>query len=248
MDGEFDEELIVSGNAVRLDRMNSGAPFLDTHGQWSLTDVIGSVVRGTAKIEGGKGVATVKLSAAADAVDRVARIKEGTVSNISVGYRIHAVERKEMDGKVPLHRVIDWEPWEISAVPIQADPGAQVRSAGGPSLKLSIAASRARSPTPTRSAASVSACSSGWPVSAASPQHFNGRLRSTGDAGRRLIAPESQKEPSHEKGFLLRGRRHDPVRRPYRRPWRRPGICGPASVRSRPAPAFQPVRPHLQAT
>lgn len=130
MDGEFDEELIVSPNAVRLDRLNAGAPFLDTHGQWSLNDVIGSVVRGTARIEGGKGLATVKLSSAVDAVDRVARIKEGTVSNISVGYRIHAVERKEMDGKVPLHRVVDWEPWEISAVPIPADPGAQVRSGG----------------------------------------------------------------------------------------------------------------------
>lgn len=130
MDGEFDEELIVSGNAIRLGRLNSGAPFLDTHGQWSLNDVIGSVVRGSARIEAGKGLASVKLSSAADAVDRVARIKEGTVSNISVGYRIHAVERKETDGKVPLHRVVDWEPWEISAVPIPADPGAQVRSGG----------------------------------------------------------------------------------------------------------------------
>jgi len=131
MDGEFDEELIVSPNAVRMDRLNAGAPFLDTHGQWSLTDVIGSVVRGSARIEASKGLATVKLSAAPDAADRVARIKEGTVSNISVGYRIHAVERKETDGKVPLHRVVDWEPWELSAVPIPADPGAQVRSAGG---------------------------------------------------------------------------------------------------------------------
>ncbi|MER8786873.1 HK97 family phage prohead protease [Mesorhizobium sp. M0983] len=129
LEGEFDEELIVSANAVRLDRLNSGAPFLDTHGQWSLDSVIGSVVRGTARIEGGQGLARVKLSAAPDAIDRVAKIKEGTVSNISVGYRIHSVERKERDGKIPLHRVIDWEPWEISAVPIPADPGAQVRSA-----------------------------------------------------------------------------------------------------------------------
>ncbi|MDX8513539.1 HK97 family phage prohead protease [Mesorhizobium captivum] len=133
-DGEFDEELVVSANAVRLDRLNAGAPFLDTHGTWSLTDILGSVVRGSAKISGGKGIATVKLSNAADAVDRVARIKEGTASNISVGYRIHAVERKEVDGKVPLHRVIDWEPWELSAVPIPFDPGAQVRSGAAPEL------------------------------------------------------------------------------------------------------------------
>lgn len=128
MDGEFDEELVVSGNSVRLDRLNSGAPFLDTHASYSLESIIGSVVRGSAKIEGGKGVAKIRLSSAPDAVDRVAKIKEGSASNISVGYRIHSVERKERDGKIPLHRVTDWEPWEISSVPIPADPGAQVRA------------------------------------------------------------------------------------------------------------------------
>lgn len=129
MDGEFDEELVVSGNSVRLDRLNSGAPFLDTHSQWGLGDVLGAVVRGTASIKGGKGYAKILLSKAPDAADRVARIREGTVSNISVGYRIHAVEKTEREGQTPIHRVIDWEPWEISAVPIPADPGAQVRSA-----------------------------------------------------------------------------------------------------------------------
>lgn len=129
MDGEFDEELIVSGNAVRLDRLNAGAPLLDTHGKWSLRDVIGSVVPGTARLEGGKGLAKVQLSTSPDAVDRVAKIREGVVRNISCGYRIHAVEKKERAGQIALHRVIDWEPWEISAVPIPADAGAQFRSA-----------------------------------------------------------------------------------------------------------------------
>lgn len=128
-DGEFDEELIVSQNAVRMDRLNSGAPFLDTHNRWSLDDVIGSVLRGSAKIEGGKGIARIVLSKAEGVADRVAKVIEGTVSNISVGYRIHAVEKTEREGHVPLHRVIDWEPFELSAVPIPFDPGAQVRSA-----------------------------------------------------------------------------------------------------------------------
>ncbi|KWV42122.1 hypothetical protein AS026_21170 [Rhizobium altiplani] len=128
IDGEFDEELVVSPSAIRLDRLNAGAPFLDTHGTWSLADVIGSVVKGSARIEGGVGVAKIRLSTAADAIDRVAKIKEGSVTNISVGYRIHAVEKTEREGRIPVHRVIDWEPWEISAVPIPADPGAQIRS------------------------------------------------------------------------------------------------------------------------
>ncbi|QRM55140.1 HK97 family phage prohead protease [Sinorhizobium sp. BG8] len=130
-DGEFDEELVVDGSNVRLDRLNSGAPFLDTHSKWSLGDVLGSVVRGSARIEGGKGLAKILLSNAADVVDRVAKIKEGVVSNISVGYRIHVVEKTERIGQTPLHRVVDWEPWEISAVPIPADAGAHVRSGEG---------------------------------------------------------------------------------------------------------------------
>lgn len=128
IDGEFDEELIVNSKSVRLGRMNSGAPFLDTHSKYSLDDVIGSVVRNSAKIENGVGIATVLLSKAPGAADRVAKIVEGVVSNISVGYRIHAVEKKERAGQIPIHRVIDWEPWEISAVPIPADAGAQIRA------------------------------------------------------------------------------------------------------------------------
>lgn len=128
IDGEFDEELVVNKKSVRLDRLNNGAPFLDTHSKWSLSDVLGSVVRGSARIDGSLGVATVLLSRAADVADRVAKIKEGVVSNISVGYRIHAVEKKERTGQTPLHRVIDWEPWEISAVPIPFDAGAQIRA------------------------------------------------------------------------------------------------------------------------
>lgn len=126
IDGVYDEELIVSPNAVRLGRLNAGASFLDTHADFSLDDVLGNVVRGSARIEGGKGYASVKLSGAPGALDRVAKIKEGTVSNISVRYMVHAVERREADGKVPVHRVIDWEPTEISAVPTPADFGSQV--------------------------------------------------------------------------------------------------------------------------
>lgn len=128
LDGPFDEELVVNARSVRLERMNVGAPLLDTHGQYSIANVLGSVVPGSARISNGAGFATVRLSSAPSAEDGVAKIIDGSVRNISVGYRIHAVEKKERDGQVPLHRVIDWEPMEISAVPVPADPGAQIRS------------------------------------------------------------------------------------------------------------------------
>lgn len=133
VDGTYDEELIVAPDAVRLDRLNLGAPFLNTHSDWSLSDVIGSVVPGTAKIVNGVGIARVKLSSAPSDADNIQKIKDGIVRNVSVGYVIHRVEKIETDGAaVPLWRVVDWEPYEISAVPVPADAGATIRSAGKP--------------------------------------------------------------------------------------------------------------------
>ncbi|RAI35734.1 HK97 family phage prohead protease, partial [Rhodoplanes roseus] len=73
--------------------------------------------------------ATVRLSRAPSHADIVQNIRDGIIQNVSVGYRIHAVEKVEgPEGDVPLWRVVDWEPLEISAVPIGADPGCRARS------------------------------------------------------------------------------------------------------------------------
>lgn len=125
---EFDEELIVSGNAVRLDRLNGGAPLLDSHNQFELGAVIGAVVPGSARIVKGQGLARVQLSRAEQDAATVSKIADGIIRNISVGYRIHRVEKTERDGQIPLVRVTDWEPMELSAVPIGADPGAAIRA------------------------------------------------------------------------------------------------------------------------
>jgi hypothetical protein len=129
-DGPYDEELIVTAEAVDLSRLNSGAaPFLNAHADWSLSDVIGSVVAGSARIDGGQGFARVKLSTAPADADVVAKIKESVIRNISCGYTVDRVEVVERDGEVPLWRVTKWTPIELSAVPIPADAGAHIRSA-----------------------------------------------------------------------------------------------------------------------
>lgn len=130
LDGVYDEELVVSANAVRLDRLNAGAPMLNTHAQWDLASVIGAVVPGTARLEAGKGLARVQLSRAPGDADVVQKIKDGIVRNVSVGYIRHKIEKIEKNGETPLWRVVDWEPHEISAVPVPADAGSQFRSAG----------------------------------------------------------------------------------------------------------------------
>ncbi len=127
----YNETLELKPGAVRLDRLNAGAPLLDTHDGWSLRSVIGNVAPGSAKIEGGKGIARVRLSNAPGDADTVIKIRDGNIRNISVGYAIHKVEKTENgEGEPEDWRVVDWEPLEISAVPIGADPGSQFRSAG----------------------------------------------------------------------------------------------------------------------
>ncbi|MDV2988159.1 UNVERIFIED_CONTAM: HK97 family phage prohead protease [Methylobacteriaceae bacterium AG10] len=129
---EYDEVLSLEPGAVRLERLNAGAPFVDTHSTYCLDNVIGSVVPGTAKIEDGRGVATILLSAAPGVADTVQKIREGVIRNISVGYWLHKVVKTEADdGSVARHEVVDWEPLEISAVPVPADAGSQIRSAEG---------------------------------------------------------------------------------------------------------------------
>lgn len=126
---EYDEELEVSPSALRLDRLNNGGPFLDSHRSWGGVDnVLGSVVPGSVRIEGGNGYAKIRLTAAEDARPAVQRILERTINKVSVGYRVHRYEITKKDGQREHWRAVDWEPFEISAVAIPADAGASIRS------------------------------------------------------------------------------------------------------------------------
>ncbi len=68
---QYIERLLMGAGNVRLGRLNSGAPFLDTHQDGSLANVIGVFVEGSARIEDGKGLATIKLSSAPSDADTV---------------------------------------------------------------------------------------------------------------------------------------------------------------------------------
>lgn len=124
---EWIEELSLDSAHVKLDRLNSGAPLLENHSNWSLTDVLGVVEK--AWLQDGEGRALVKFSARADVVPIIADVKSGILRNISVGYRVNRFEKQQetQDG-LPVYRAVDWEPMEISLVAIPADVGAQVRS------------------------------------------------------------------------------------------------------------------------
>lgn len=129
-DSNFAESLSMDPAHVRLDRLNNGAPVLDSHGSsGGVRGVLGVVEGGTARVAGGKGTATLRFSKRSE-VDGVWQdIKAGILRNVSVGYVVQQwqIQRGEGD-KLERRTAVDWEPYELSIVPIPADPGAQVRS------------------------------------------------------------------------------------------------------------------------
>ena len=130
----YEEELVVSSEAVDLSRLNNGqAPVLNTHAAYDLSSQIGVVER--AWIDGTEGRATVRLSDREDIAGLVRDIETGIVKNISVGYNVRKYEiisaaNRTDGGTLPLYRAVDWMPAEISFVPIPFDADTGTRAAG----------------------------------------------------------------------------------------------------------------------
>jgi len=137
--GGITEELDMSPNAVRMAQLGSGnAPVLNTHRSSDARDVLGRVI--AARLEGGRGHARLQFSAAADVEPLWQRIADGTLRAVSIGYRVHRYDQRPdpVSGEM-IYRAVDWEPFEISIVPIPVDRDAQVRGAapqGAPSFAI----------------------------------------------------------------------------------------------------------------
>jgi hypothetical protein len=125
--GLITEELDMAPSAVRMDSLRSGrAPVLNTHRRGDARDVLGRVT--AARLEAGRGHATLQFSTAADVEPVWQRIADGTLRAVSVGYRVHRYDQApDAATGQTIHRAVDWEPFEISIVPIPADAAAVVR-------------------------------------------------------------------------------------------------------------------------
>ena len=126
-DGEvYLESLRVDEASIRMGRLNAGAPVLDAHQSHELRKQIGVV--SSAWIEDGEGHAIVKFSGRAEIADLVSDIRNGIIRNISVGYVVYNYDRVlGEEGQPDKLIATDWEPLEISFVPVPFDAGAQVR-------------------------------------------------------------------------------------------------------------------------
>jgi len=123
------EKLSLKKDHVRLERLNAGAPLLDAHSAWSIHDQIGVVETDSVRLTAKEARATVRFSRRETVEPIWTDVRDGIIRNVSVGYRVHKFEEDQgKDNKLPVRTAIDWEPYEISMVPMPADVGAQVRS------------------------------------------------------------------------------------------------------------------------
>lgn len=130
-DRMYMEELVVEPGAIRLERLQRGAPLLNTHSNYDLSQVLGVVENPI--IANGLGTCTATFSRREDVAGYVQDVADKIIRNVSVGYARHRMEMvpPALDGGPWVYRVTDWEPMEVSLVPIPADMDSQIRSAEG---------------------------------------------------------------------------------------------------------------------
>lgn len=130
-DRMYMEELVVEPGAIRLERLQRGAPLLNTHSNYDLSQVLGVVENPI--IANGLGTCTATFSRREDVAGYVQDVADKIIRNVSVGYARHRMEMvpPSLDGGPWVYRVTDWEPMEVSLVPIPADMDSQIRSAEG---------------------------------------------------------------------------------------------------------------------
>ncbi|EDZ1879322.1 major capsid protein [Salmonella enterica] len=114
---ELKEILVHDKDAVDLDVLNDKASLLFNH---EFDNHIGVVVPGSARIdEDGVGRALVQFSKVGQlANETYEKVKEGTMSKVSVGY---TVLEGHADFSKGVYFVTKWQPYEISIVSVPAD-------------------------------------------------------------------------------------------------------------------------------
>jgi hypothetical protein len=102
------EKLSLDPAHVRMGRMESGAPLLNSHSRWSIHDVLGVVE--SASFANGEARATVRFSQREDVAPILQDVKDGIVRNVSVGYAIYRMEQLPPDATsdgLQIYRAID---------------------------------------------------------------------------------------------------------------------------------------------
>ena len=117
------EDLAVAG--ADLARMVGGPVLVDHR---ATTDSLVGAVEACA-VRAGQIVAKIRFGSTERSEQVLGQVRDGILRGLSLGYRVRAWQAAGagQDGR-PVYRATDWQPLEVSFVPIPADPGATVRA------------------------------------------------------------------------------------------------------------------------
>ena len=127
-DENYNEVLVCSQSAVRMDRINAGLPLLNRHPTYEGSkpeDVMGKI--SNVRFENASIIGTVTLGAQATEQIR-SDLKSGILDTFSVGYNIYKGSREEnLETNTVTYRMTDWEPNHVAIAPIPADINSKMR-------------------------------------------------------------------------------------------------------------------------
>ena len=131
---EIVREVLLMSGAEHDDQV----PLLDSHNRWRVTDQLGSGRQ--MRVEGDKLVGRVHFSSVQEAADALTKVREGHLTDLSIGYRVFAPvmiapgESATVKGRkftAPANQAMriatKWKVREVSLTPIGADARAKVR-------------------------------------------------------------------------------------------------------------------------
>ena len=123
-------DLVLDMKGCRLNRLNSGAPVLDSHMAFGVESQMGVVRR--AWTEKSSGMATLQFSKREGVTPVWNDVRSGIIQNLSPGMWIYSKKETTPDGQRRKEfTATDWEPFEISLVPVPADRDTTFMSAAG---------------------------------------------------------------------------------------------------------------------
>ena len=141
-------DLILDMKGCRLERLNNGAPVLDSHMSRGVQSQMG-VVR-NAWTNKTNGVATLQFSKREDVTRVWEDVRSGIIQNLSPGLWIYSKKETTPTGQQRKEfTATDWEPFEISLVPVPADANTTFMSAETrpPAQPTALETQRASAPT-----------------------------------------------------------------------------------------------------
>ncbi len=129
-DGPYLLTFSMAPKAVRLGRLNNGAPLKAGHSSNNdVRGVIGKVEK--AWLEGDEGRALVRFSRRDELAPILQDVEDGILKNVSMEAAIHELEDVTEKGAKEKHFfAIDWEPLAVALVAVGADPAAHALAEG----------------------------------------------------------------------------------------------------------------------